>query len=180
MQGHLAQTVYGPQNPPPGGSNIHTSQVIFDLTGYVIGSLPDLIFGMWNTTDEVTLPAYNIQLLDGSNMIVDPQTFTTFGNQQNETQVQGAHKMQLDPTTGDITAPMSLSGTTHTDAIFFHRIPSGTQQIIVTANLPPLNNIGDGVGYYFAEIVVPEPSSCALLAIGIAMLAMRGRRNPTG
>ncbi len=174
VQGHLAMTVYGdPGNPLPGG-NIHTSQVIFDLTGYT-GNLPDLVFGIWNTTDEVALPAYNIQLLDSSSTLVDPTTFNLIGNQDNQTQVAGAHMMQLDTSTGDITAPTALTGSTHTDAMFFDGIPTGTLQIIVTANLPPLNTIGDGVGYYFAE-PVPEPSSIVLSAIGLVSLYVFRRR----
>ena len=65
VQGHLAMTVYGDPNSPMPGGNINTSQVIFTLTGYT-GYLPDLVFGIWNTTDEVALPAYNIQLLDST------------------------------------------------------------------------------------------------------------------
>jgi hypothetical protein len=179
VQGHLAMTVYGYQSTPGPGdpSGPYTSKVIFDLTPY-LGSLPDLVFGLWNTTDEVALPAYNIQLLDATNTLVPPTSFLLINNQDNETQVAGKHMMQLNTATGDITAPTLINnGGTHTDAMFFKGIPTGTQQIIVTANLPfPLNNIGDGVGYYFAEIVVPEPSSCALLSIGLVAFAMRGRR----
>ena len=84
--------------------------------------------------------------------------------------------MQLNTATGDITAPTLINaGGTHTDAMFFDGIPTGTQQIIVTANLPPLNTIGDGVGYYFAE-VVPEPSSFVLCALGLVSLFVFGRR----
>lgn len=178
VQGHLAMTVYGdPNNPLPGGP-INTSHVVFDLTGYT-GSLPNLVFGIWNTTDEVALPAYNVQLLDSSSTIVPPTTFNLIGNQDNQTQVAGRHMMQLNALTGDITAPTLINaGGTHTDAMFFDGIPIGTQQIIVTANLPPLNNIGDGVGYYFAEIV-PEPSTLALSIVGAGVcgvLAARSRR----
>lgn len=167
VQGHLAMTVYGDPNGPLPGGNINTSQVIFTLTGYT-GSLPNLVFGIWNTTDEVALPAYNVQILDSNNVLGPPTTFNLFGNQDNQTQVAGRHQMQLNTSTGDITAPTLINaGGTHTDAMFFDGILTGTKQIIVTANLPPLNNIGDGVGYYFAEIV-PEPSSFVLLAIGLA------------
>jgi hypothetical protein len=141
-----------------------------------VGYLPDLVFGIWNTTDEVALPAYNIQLLDSTSTIVDPTTFNLIGNQDNQTQVAGKHMMQLNTLTGDITAPTLINaGGTHTDAMFFDGIPIGTKQIIVTANLPPLNTIGDGVGYYFAE-VVPEPSSFVLCALGLVSLFMFGRR----
>jgi hypothetical protein len=176
VQGHLAQTVYGDPNDPRPGGGVHTSQVIFNLTGYT-GYLPDLIFGMWNTTDEIPLPAYDIKLFDGTN-IVPPTTFNTYGNQDNELQVQADHFMQLDPTTGNITAPLPTSinpNGVHTTAIFFNGIPVGTQQIIVTGNLTPLNNIGDGVGYYFAEIV-PEPASVVLLSIAVAATLLRRRR----
>lgn len=178
VQGHLAMTVYGDPNNP--GANTHTSQVVFDLTGYT-GYLPDLVFGVWNTTDEVTLPAYKIEILDATNTIVPPTTFNLIGNQDNQTQVAGRHMMQLNTLTGDITAPTLLNaGGTHTDAMFFNGIPLGTKQIIVTADLPPLNNVGDGVGYYFAE-PVPEPSSlvlgvAGLLGLGYVTLRKKHRR----
>lgn len=168
-------TVYS----PVGGPN-YSSQAVFSLTGYN-GYLPDLIFGIWNTTDEVALPAYNVQLLDSSNTLVPPTTLNWLGNQDNQTQVSGRHQMQLNTLTGDITAPTLINaGGTHTDAMFFNGIPTGTKQIIVSANLPPLNNIGDGVGYYFAEPVpVPEPSGFAAFAVILASAgAMRYRRNP--
>jgi hypothetical protein len=63
------------------------------------------------------------------------------------------------------------AGGTHMDAAFFDNIPAGTKQIIVYGNLAPLNLIGDGVGYYFAE-VVPEPSSFVLCGLGLAALAL--------
>jgi hypothetical protein len=179
VQGHLAMTVYGDANNPLPGGNIYTSQVIFTLTGYT-GSLPDLMFGLWNTTDEVPLPAYNIQLLDTNSKLVPPTTLQVFGNQDNQTQVAGRHSMQLNTLTGDITAPTLINaGGVHTDAMFLYKIPTGTQQIIVTGNLPPLNNIGDGVGYYFAE-VVPEPSSVVMAAIGGIALVWAGLRRCRG
>lgn len=173
VQGHLAMTVYGDPNSPTPGGNINTSTVVFNLTGY-FGNLPSLVFGIWNTTDEVTLPVYDIKIKDaGSNIVAPP--FNLFGNQDNQTQVAGRHMMQMDAF-GNITAPTLLNiGGTHTDAMFFDGIPTGTQEIIVTANLPPLNLIGDGVGYYFAEIV-PEPSSFVLAAAGAATLAWAGLR----
>jgi hypothetical protein len=171
VQGHLAMTVYGDANTQP----VYTSQVIFTLSGYT-GNLPQLAFGIWNTTDEVALPAYNVQLLDATSTLVPPTTFNLIGNQDNQTQVAGRHMMQLNTLTGDITAPTLINaGGTHTDAMFFDGIPALTKQIIVIANLPPLNNIGDGVGYYFAEIV-PEPSSLALIAVGLPAILVRHRR----
>jgi len=164
VPGHLMMTVYSPIGGPS-----YTSQVVFSLTGYT-GYLPDLVFGIWNTTDEVALPAYNVQLLDASNTLVPPTTLNWLGNQDNQTQVAGRHQMQLNTLTGDITAPTLINaGGTHTDAMFFNGIPTGTKQIIVNASLPPLNNIGDGVGYYFAEPVpVPEPASFAAFAVILA------------
>lgn len=162
VQGHLAMTVYGDPNSPQPGGNINTSTVVFNLTGYT-GNLSTLVFGIWNTTDEVTLPVYDVKIKDAGNNIVAP-TFNLIGNQDNQTQVAGSHMMQMDAF-GNITAPTPLGGSTHTDAIFFDNIPFGTQEIIVTANLPQLNLIGDGVGYYFAE-PIPEASSLILSALG--------------
>ena len=168
VQGHLAQTVYN-----------HTSVVIFDLTGYALSATT--VFVMWNTTDEVTppvgsAPVYRIQLLDAFNNVVSPTTFNLVGNQDNQTQVAGRHQMVLNPATGDITpgALINASGT-HTDAAFWNNIPAGTKQIIVYADLPPLNLLGDGVGYYFAE-VVPEPTTLALGLVSLGLFAARRRR----
>ncbi|MBX7166284.1 MAG: PEP-CTERM sorting domain-containing protein [Pirellulales bacterium] len=179
VQGHLAMTVYGdPSNPGPGGP-VNTSQVIFDLTGYN-GNLPDLVFGIWNTTDEIALPAYNVQLLDANSMLVPPTSLIYVGNQDNQLQVAGRHKMQLNLATGDITAPTLINaGGTHTDAMFYKGIPVGTQQIVVTAHLTPLNLIGDGVGYYFAE-PLPEPTSGLLLAVGLPLCLAIWRRKRRG
>jgi hypothetical protein len=73
VQGHLAQSMYGDPNPPPGAPapipNVTT--VTFHLNNY-FGYLPDLAFGIWNTTTEVGMPVYNIQLMDASNAIVSP------------------------------------------------------------------------------------------------------------
>ncbi len=175
VQGHLAQTVYA-----------HTSTVTFDMTGYNI--TPNTVFGIWNTTDEVTAPAggppvYRVQLLDVNSQIQNPSTFSYMGNQDNQTQVQGAHSLVMSTINGDITFGGAINGgvstRTHTDAAFWRTIPQFTKQIIVTANLPPLNNIGDGVGYYFAELTaVPEPSTIALTSVGLfSLLASRRRRN---
>ncbi|MBX9787318.1 MAG: PEP-CTERM sorting domain-containing protein [Pirellulales bacterium] len=174
VQGHLAMTVYGDPNSPIPGGNIYTSQVIFDLTGYK-ANLGNLKFGIWNTTDEVPLPAYNVKMLDVNSKLVSGG-LSVFGNQDNQWQVAGKHSMQYNTINGDITAPTLINAFgTHTDAIFLDGIPPGTQQIIVTGNLPPLNNIGDGVGYYFAE-PVPEPSTIAMSTIGAAGLAWAALR----
>ena len=151
------------------------TQVIFDLTTYT-GNLSTLAFGIWNTTDEITLPAYNVQLLTVTNTLAPPTTFNLIGNQDNTTQVPGRHMMQLNTATGDITAPTLLNNSgTHTDAMFFNNIPTGTKEIIVTGHLGPLNNVGDGVGYYFAE-VVPEPTTVTLVGLSLAGLLTVIRR----
>ena len=166
VQGHLAMTMYGDPNNPLTTRN--TSQVIFNLTNYT-GNLPGLVFGIWNTTDQVNQPAYNIQLRDGSGNLVTPFTagISIFGNEDNQYQA-GAHMEQLNLTTGDITCPTQINGGNgiHTDALFFNGIPAGYQQIIVNASLDPLNNIGDGVWYYFSEIV-PEPTTVTLVGLGL-------------
>jgi hypothetical protein len=163
VQGHLAQTVYN-----------HTSVVTFDLTAYNLS--PTTVFGIWNTTDEIPLPAYRVELIDSLNNPVPPSTFNLIGNEDNATQVQGRHQLVLNTATGDIVAGGLLNPLgTHMDAAFFDNIPAGTKQIIVYGNLAPLNLIGDGVGYYFAE-VVPEPSSILLGGLGLAALAMYGLR----
>jgi hypothetical protein len=165
VQGHLAQTIYG-----------HTSIVTFDLTGYNLSS--STVFGMWNTTDEVTAPAggspvYQVQLIDANNNQVNP-TVNLIGNQDNQTQVAGRHRMLMS-STGEITFGQLLNaGGTHTDATFWDSIPAGTKQIIVYCDLPQLNSIGDGVGYYFAE-VVPEPASLSVLAMGGLVMLRRAR-----
>jgi hypothetical protein len=168
VQGHLAQTVYN-----------HTSVVTFDLTGYNLSS--STVFGMWNTTDEVTAPVggspvYRVQLIDAGGFQVNP-TFNLIGNQDNQTQVPGRHQMVMSGT-GEITPGALINGGagTHTDAAFWDNIPAGTKKIIVYADLPPLNPIGDGVGYYFAE-AVPEPGTLSAFAIGgLALLRRRRAR----
>jgi hypothetical protein len=171
VQGHLAQTVYG-----------HSSVVTFDLTTYTIRPLQDLVFGMWNPTDETPQvqpgPAqYRIQLWDGSNL--GNPTFNLIGNQDNQTQVQGRRQLVMLPN-GDVIPGGPINGGVgiHMDAAFWTiNVPAGTTEIRVYGNLDPLNLIGDGVGYYFAEIV-PEPSSFALVAIGlITMGALQNRRS---
>lgn len=169
VQGHLAQTVYA-----------NTSVVTFDMRGYTI--TPNTVFGMWNTTDEVTRPVggnpvYQVKLLDNTNTLVSPSSFFYMGNQDNQTQVQGKHSLAMTTSTGEVTFGGSINGGvgTHTDAAFWRNIPITTQEIRVYADLPTLNTIGDGVGYYFAELV-PEPGSFALCACGLFSLGVFRRR----
>jgi len=177
VQGHLAMTVYGDPNSP--GGNINTSQVIFNLTSYT-GYLPDLMFGIWNTTTEVGSPVYNVQLRDASNVIVSPSTLAVYGNADNtgSAGVLGRHQMLFTPPSGDITfsnAILNPSGV-HADAMFLSGIPLGTKEIIVTANLPPLNTIGDGVGYYFAEQVIPLPPAVWLFGSALGVMGWMRRK----
>jgi hypothetical protein len=163
VQGHLAQTVYN-----------HTSVVTFDLTGYALKT--STVFGIWNTSDEVAQPAYRVELIDSTNTAVPPTTFKLIGNQDNITPL-AEHRLLLNTSTGDITYGALLNPLgIHTDAAFWNNIPIGTKKIIVYGNLPPLNDIGDGVGYYFAEII-PEPSTLALLCLGAVGLAIKARRH---
>lgn len=168
VHGHLAQTVYN-----------HTSQVEFDLQNYAI--TPNTVFGMWNTTNEVTAPVggnpvYRVQLVI-ANTQVNPTTLFHMGNQDNQTQVQGQNSLVMNTANGEVTFGGPINGGigTHTDAAFWRNIPTNTQKIIVFADLPPLNTIGDGVGYYFAELV-PEPSSFALLTLGLCSVGALGRQ----
>lgn len=179
VQGHLAMTVYGNPNGLPPGGNINTSQVIFNLTAYT-GNLPDLMFGIWNTTTEVGSPVYNLQLRNASNVIVSPSTLAVYGNADNTGSggVLGLHQMLFTPSSGDISfsnAILNASGV-HTDAMFLNGIPLGTKEIIVTANLPPLNTIGDGVGYYFAEQVVPVPPAVWLFGSALGLMGVLRRK----
>lgn len=164
VQGHLAQTIYS------GGSVI-----TFDLTGYTLTQ--DTAFGIWNTTDEVSRPpggppVYQVQLIDASNTQVNPTSFFLMDNQDNQTQVQGRHELTMNTSTGEITPGATINGGvgTHTDAAFWKNIPTTTKKILIYGNLPPLNNIGDGVGYYFAELAIPEPCSVALCAFSMFSL----------
>ena len=149
VQGHLAQLIYG-----------HQSVVTLDLTSYTLS--PSTVFGLWNTTDEVSSPTggnpvYRIQLLDASNVLVNPVTFNLIGHQDNTTQVAARHTLTLNTATGEITPGALLKlGGTHTDAAFFDHIPAGTRAIKIYADLPAKNSIGDGVGYYFAELHQPS------------------------
>ena len=166
VQGHLAQTKYD-----------NTSLVTFDLTGYNFS--PSTAFGIWNTTSEATQPAYRVQLLDSTNTLVNPSILTLIGNQDNQTQVAGKHQLTMLPS-GDLVAGAVIGSGIHTDAAFWKNIPAGTKEIRVYGTLSPLpgNIEGDGVGYYFAEPVVPEPSSMALLLCGGGLLlTARWRRS---
>jgi hypothetical protein len=162
VEGHLTQT------------NVNSASVVtFDLTGYNLSS--STVFGIWNIIDQ-TAPLYHVELIDAGNAVQPPTTFSLIGNQDNETQVAGRSKLVLDNATGDlILGGVINAGGTHTDAAFWNNIPAGTKQIIVRGNLPALNT-GDGVGYYFAEIVIPEPSSLICLAAGLLCLTPLARR----
>jgi hypothetical protein len=168
VQSHLAQTVYN-----------HTSIIKFDMTGYALSS--STMFGIWNITDEVTPPpggppVYQVQLIDAGNNQVAPSTFTLWGNEDNATQVAGRSQLLMNTATGDLSPGTAINPNgTHTDAAFWYNIPTTTKQIIVYGNLPPLNNIGDGVGYYFAEVHVREPSAVAFLGVGTLGLLSRRR-----
>jgi hypothetical protein len=167
VDAHLLQTVYN-----------HKSVVTFDLQNYKITKRT--VFGIWNCTDEVPVlqpaPAvYNVQLVNPNLVEVDPSMLNLIGNQDNQTQVQARHQLVMNLSTGDITAGAPLGGTTHMDAAFWDRIPGGTKFIKFYGDLPPLNLIGDGVGFYFAD--VPEPWSIAMLAIGLWSLCACCRRN---
>jgi hypothetical protein len=167
VDGHLAQTHYNA-----------TITVTFDLSLYTI--TPRTAFGIWNTTDEVSpgpgsSAIYNLQLLNANNNVVSPTTFQLIGNQDNEADTIAHTKLLMDPSTGDITpGPLVHMGAgIHMDAAFWKKIPVGTQQIIFTGNLPPLNNQGDGIGFYFAD--VPEPSTAVMATICL-FVAVFGRR----
>ena len=174
VHGHLAQTVYA-----------HTSRVEFNMTGYAI--TPNTVFGMWNTSDEVTAPVggnpvYRVQLIDNANVQQNPTSFSHMGNQDNQTQVQGRHSLVMNTADGAVTFGGTINGGvgTHTDAAFWRNIPTNTQKIVVFADLPPLNTIGDGVGYYFAELI-PEPTAVVLGLAGLCplLLCNRQRRQQT-
>ena|SRR5450432_1525778 len=161
VQGHLFQ------------ENVNsTSTATFDLTGYNLST--STVFGVWNMTDEAS-GLYTLQLVDASNNVTSPTSFNLIGNQDNETQVAGKHRLVLDTSTGkfNVGALINASGT-HTDAVFFDNIPAGTKKIIVSGSLPNLTT-GDGVGYYFAELV-PEPSSLVVSVLAPLMLGIFARK----
>jgi hypothetical protein len=167
VQGHLAQT-----------NRNATSVISFDLTGYNLSA--STVFGMWNITNEVATPVYQLQLLDAGNAVQAPTTFNLIGNQDNQTQVAGAHTMALNTATGVLSLGALINPLgTHTDAAFWDNIPLGTKQINVSGNIPNTGN-GDGVGYYFAEVVVPEPASLQIVAVAGAALGLLRRRSSSG
>jgi len=160
VQGHLAQL------------NDNTiATVTFDLTGYAVS--PSTVFGIWNITDELPgQPHYRVELIDSSNNAVAPSSFSLIGKLNNETQVAGRSRLDLDVSTGNLTANTVINPAgTHSNAAFWDNIPVGTQKIIVYGNLPDLNT-GDGVGYYFAEISVPEPTSFLLGVVLLSSIAI--------
>ena len=64
VQGHVAQSMYGDPSTPVGspGPIPNVTTVTFHLNSGYNGYVPDLIFGIWNTTTEVGMPVYNVQL----------------------------------------------------------------------------------------------------------------------
>ena len=172
VQGHLAMTVYGYQ-----------SVVTFHMQNYNI-SPASTIFGIWNITDEVSWPSgpgspprpvYRMELLDSNAGVTMPSMILPYGNDQNSLDVQGRHNLDFNPSTGELFPGISIPGSVHTNAAFFYNIPSTTLEIRIYADLPTLNTIGDGVGYYFAEQHVPAPASAGLLAIAALGLGRRRR-----
>jgi hypothetical protein len=164
VQGHLAQT-----------NDNSISTVTFDLTGYSLS--PQTVFGIWNISDEgFGQPHYRVELIDSLNNPSPPTTFNLIGKQDNETQVAGRRRLDMDLATGNLTATVLINAFgTHSNAAFWDNIPVGTKQIIVYGDLPDLAT-GDGVGYYFAEIHIPEPSSVVLSIAGLACSAIFRRR----
>jgi hypothetical protein len=166
VEGHIVSTHYGA-----------SSLVTFNLSGYQLG--PDTIFGMWNTTSDAVQPPYRVELLVNNNAVVP--TFTQYGTGDNTGAdgVPGRHQMVFNTITGEISAGAVINGGgTHTNALFWNKIPAGTTEIRVYGNLSPIpgNTLGDGVGYYFAEICVPEPASFAIAGMGLSCLATLTRR----
>ena len=174
VQGHLAMTVYGYQ-----------SVVTFNMQNYNI-SPTGTIFGLWNITDEVSWPVgpggaprpvYRMELLDANNGVTTPSMLLPFGtgNDQNSLDVQGRHNLDFNPSTGELYPGISIPGRINTNPAFFYNIPATTLEIRIYADLPTLNSIGDGVGYYFAEPHVPAPASVGVLAMAAIGLGRRRR-----
>ena len=168
VQGHLAQTVYN-----------HTSTITFDLSNYAVSNTT--VFGIWNITDEVAPPpggsaVYRVEILDAGNNPLSLTGLNLIGNQDNQTQVSGEHELVMDLSTGNLSFGTPLGGSTHTDAAFWDNLPSGVQSIVVHGDLPQLNLIGDGVGYYFAELI-PEPATAAMVLLsGLCCVTLRRGR----
>lgn len=162
VQGHLAQT----------NSN-STSLISFDLTGYNLS--PSTVFGIWNITNDVSTPVYDLKIVDAANAVQAPTTFNLIGNQDNLTQAAGANNLVLNSATGILGVGGLINATgIHTDAAFWNNIPIGTKQIDVFGNLSA--NVGrDGVGYYFAE-VVPEPASSRIALVSCVSVGLLVRR----
>jgi hypothetical protein len=171
VQGHLAQTLYGA-----------TSSVTMNLINY--NFFPSTAFGIWNITDEVTPPVggnfvYQLALFDINNNSLPLTSLNYLGNVDNTSQVNGRHQLDLNTSTGELSPGVQINNGNgiHTNAIFWDNIPQNTATIVIYGDLPPINVVnpyGDGVGYYFAE-VVPEPSTIALLSLGVLGLLARRR-----
>jgi hypothetical protein len=165
VQGHLSQM-----------NDNSIATVTFDLSGYNVSA--QTVFGIWNITDETPgQPHYRVEVIDSLNAPQAPTTFNLIGKQDNEGQVAGRSRLDMDLSTGNLTATVLINAFgTHSNAAFWDNIPLGTQKIIVYGNLPDLAT-GDGVGYYFAEVhQVPEPTGFALTVAGLSCVAIFGRR----
>jgi hypothetical protein len=171
VDGHLAQTHYANQ------LEVHFSLANYKITGRTI-------FGMWNTSDEVSWPSgpgapfrpvYTLAVMQ-NNIVGPPTTFDLIGKQDNEANVLAHTELMMDPNTGYITpGPLVNSGGgVHMNAAFWKKIPTNAQEIILYGDLPGLNTLGDGIGFYFAD--VPEPTTALLASLAIMFLAARARR----
>jgi hypothetical protein len=160
VQGHLSQM-----------NDNSIATVTFDLTGYNLSL--ETVFGIWNITDEgFGQPHYRVELIDSLNNPQPPTSLNLIGNQDNETQVAGRRRLDMDLATGNLTSTVLINPSgTHSDAAFWNNIPLGTQKIIVYGNLPNLAT-GDGVGYYFAEVHIPEPTGVVLSVAGLSGIAI--------
>jgi hypothetical protein len=151
VQGHLASTNYN-----------HQSTVTFTFN-YTVS---DTVFGIWNATNRTTSPPYRLEIVDSNGMLGPPTSFIPFGVNEDNT-LQAAHQnINMNLSTGVISAGAVIQGGgTHTDAEFW-KIPKGIKQIIVHGNLGPSTNNepDDGVGYYFAELCPTEGKLSDLIA----------------
>lgn len=168
VQGHLSQM-----------NDNSIATVTFDLTGYNLS--PQTVFGIWNISDEgFGQPHYRVELIDALDTPHSPITLNLIGKQDNETQVAGRRRLDMDLATGNLTATVLINALgTHSNAAFWDNIPVGTKKIIVYGNLPDLAT-GDGVGYYFAEVHIPEPSSIVLSIAGPPLVVLFFRRKRIG